>query len=140
MAPAIAAFTLAAALPLSLFAATFAQVPNEGSATISIIDTATDQIAGELPPSRAAWPSARTATGSTLAISRTAACSWSRWDRASWGRRWRWASRRKLRDIAVGKLPWGVDQVSASAVAIASGKRWTKKNPLRSLSGIFLYN
>lgn len=44
-----AAFTLAAALPLSLLAAPFAYVPNEGSGTISIIDTATDQVVGELP-------------------------------------------------------------------------------------------
>src|SRR5690349_7780808 len=38
-----------AALPVTLFAAPFAYVPNEGSATISVIDTATDQVVGELP-------------------------------------------------------------------------------------------
>ena len=36
------------ALPLAALAAPFAYVPNEGSATLSIIDTATDQVVGEI--------------------------------------------------------------------------------------------
>ena len=35
---------LAAALPAQLLAAPFAYVPNEGSGTISVIDTATDKV------------------------------------------------------------------------------------------------
>ena len=34
--------------PLAALAAPFAYVPNEGSATLSIIDTATDQVVGEI--------------------------------------------------------------------------------------------
>ena len=36
-------------LPLNGFAAPFAYVPNEGSGTLGIIDTANDSIVGELP-------------------------------------------------------------------------------------------
>jgi len=43
----LAAF--AAALPAPLLAAPFAYVPNEGSGTISVIDTANDQVVGEMP-------------------------------------------------------------------------------------------
>ena len=44
----LAACTFAASVPLA-FAAPFAYVPNEGSSTLSVIDTATDQVVAEIP-------------------------------------------------------------------------------------------
>ena len=38
------AAALAAAMPLPALAAPFAYVPNEGSGTVSVIDTRTDQV------------------------------------------------------------------------------------------------
>ena len=43
------AFALLAALPPFLHAEPFAYVPNEGAGTVSVIDTATDQVVAELP-------------------------------------------------------------------------------------------
>ena len=41
--------TLAAALPLAAIAQPFAYVPNEGSGSLSVIDTATDKVVAEIP-------------------------------------------------------------------------------------------
>ena len=40
---------LAASLPASLLAAPFAYVPNEGTGTISVIDTANDEVVADMP-------------------------------------------------------------------------------------------
>jgi YVTN family beta-propeller protein len=37
------------AVPAALSAAPFAYVPNEGAGTLSVIDTATDQVVAEVP-------------------------------------------------------------------------------------------
>ena len=48
MIPRLAAFAFALALPWAACAAPFAYVPNEGSGTLSVIDTATDKVVAEI--------------------------------------------------------------------------------------------
>ena len=45
----LSACALAMALPTATSAAPFAYVPNEGSSSLSVIDTATDQVVAEIP-------------------------------------------------------------------------------------------
>ncbi|MDE2296550.1 MAG: hypothetical protein KGK18_00130, partial [Burkholderiales bacterium] len=43
------ALALALSLPVAALAAPFAYVPNEGSGTLSVIDTASDQVVATIP-------------------------------------------------------------------------------------------
>src|SRR6476660_9357905 len=44
-------------MPLAALAAPFAYVPNEGSGSLSVIDTATDQVVGEIADGRTVYVS-----------------------------------------------------------------------------------
>ena len=59
------ACALVFALPLAAFAAPFAYVPNEGSGTVSVIDTATDQVVAEIAAGKKPRGTAVSADGRT---------------------------------------------------------------------------
>ena len=66
---ALAATAVLAALAFRAGAATFAYVPNEKSGTISIIDTADDQVVGEIKAGESPRGTAATADGKQLYVS-----------------------------------------------------------------------
>src|SRR6516164_8114865 len=57
------------ALPFSALAAPFAYVPNEGSGTLSVIDTATDQVVAEVPAGKKPRGTVVSADGKTVYVS-----------------------------------------------------------------------
>ena len=56
-------------LPLAALAAPFAYVPNEGSGTLSVIDTATDKVVAELPAGKKPRGTAVSLDGSRAYVS-----------------------------------------------------------------------
>ena len=63
----LAAFLLAT--PATLWAAPFAYVPNEGAGTLSVIDTATDQVVAEVPAGKKPRGTAVSIDGRTVYVS-----------------------------------------------------------------------
>src|SRR5436305_10928955 len=59
----------ALAAPLAAAAAPFAYVPNEGSGTVSVIDTATDQVVAEIPAGKKPRGTALSPDGRTAYVS-----------------------------------------------------------------------
>jgi YVTN family beta-propeller protein len=74
-------------------------VSNGGDASVSVIDTASNQVVATIPVGQRPWNMALTPDGKKLYVANGRSNSVSVIDTAS---------RVKLRDIAVGKLPWGV--------------------------------
>ena len=67
--PALLVALALAVAPLAGAAAPFAYVPNEGSGTLSIIDTATDQVVGEVPVGQKPRGTVVSADGRTAYVS-----------------------------------------------------------------------
>ena len=74
-------------------------VSNGGDANVSVIDTATNQVATTIPVGQRPWNMALTPDGKKLYVANGRSHNVSVIDTAT---------RTKLRDVAVGKLPWGV--------------------------------
>jgi YVTN family beta-propeller protein len=118
---------LLAALPLPLHAEPFAYVPNEGAGTMSVIDTATDQVVAELPGGSKPRGLA-VGVGQPLAV-----CQRPAEQQPAAGR----PRRRKLgATVALGESPEGVSispdgRWVVAAVEARTRSRWSTRAPMR---------